>query len=412
MATATDTIRIGIAGLGEATTEILPSYSTHPNVKLAAAADKRKYALERFHEEFGSEVYSDIEDMCKAPDLDAIYVATNHELHCEHVLMALDCGKHVVVEKPMALTVEECERMNRFAEEKGLILLCGHNHSWDAPIRKMREIIVSGELGKVCMINTWNFNDFMVRPYPHSHLEFSRGVVLNQGPHQIDIVRLLGGGMVRSVRAMAGRWDPSRPGEGGYVCYLEFEDGTPASLVFNGYGFFDTAELFWWIGEGGQARTQYKNQTSRQNYRSLPPEPERTRILEEMKNRMRYGSVGVGEAPNMPPGWEKGGARSHSGPRHQSFFGITIVTCEKGDMRQSQDGVLIYGDEMREVPIEASAHGRRAELDELYNAIVHGKPLTHGGRWGQATVEVCQALLQSAAERREVMLEHQVPAAD
>ena len=405
-----DVVRIGVAGLGEATTEILPSYSSHPGVKLAAAADRRAEALDLFREEFGADVYTDISDMCRNPDLDAIYIATNHEMHCEHVLMALNHGKHVIVEKPMALTVDECERMNRKAEETGLTLLCGHNHSWDAPIRKMREIVVSGEIGRVRMINTWNFNDFMVRPYPHSHLEFSRGVVLNQGPHQIDTVRLLGGGMVRSVRAMAMQIDPDRPGEGAYSAFLEFQDGTPATCIFNGYGMFDTAELFWWIGEGGQPRYPEKNVGARRAYYGLQ-EPERTRLLEEFKNKMRYGSVAMGQHPQMPAGWEKGGSTG-SQERHQPFFGLTVVTCERGDLRQTPDGIMMYGDERKEVPIDAGATGRRAEIDELYNALVLGKPLTHSGRWGQATVEVCQAILQSAAERREILLKHQIPYRD
>ena len=406
-------IRLGIAGLGEATTEILPGYRDHPYIQLAAAADKRRSALERFQEEFGAKVYDDIETMCKAPDLDAIYVATPHELHAEHVVMALRNGKHAIVEKPIALTIEDCEKMNAAADETGMKLLCGHNHSYDAPIQKMREIIRSGELGKVCMINTWNYNDFMVRPYPDFAIEMSRGVVLNQGPHQVDIVRLLGGGMVRSVRAVARKWDATRPGEGGYLCFLDFEDGAAASLVFNGYGFFDTAELFWGLGEGGQPRYYGKNQGARQIYVKLQ-EPERSRLLEDMKERMRYGSVSAGERPEMPAGWEKGGARGPESQqeRHQPFFGLTVITCEKGDLRQSKDGIFIYGDTITEVPIEARASGRRAEINELYNALVHGRPMCHDGRWGEATVEVCLAILQSAAERKEIKLSHQVPARD
>src|SRR4030095_7746899 len=111
----------------------------------------------------------------------------------------------------MALSIEECERMNAAAEKHDIKLLCGHTHSFDPPIRKMREIIRSGELGRGGMINTWHFNDFMVRPYTNRDLEASRGVVLNQGPHQIDIVRLLGGGMVRSARSTTWRWCPDRP---------------------------------------------------------------------------------------------------------------------------------------------------------------------------------------------------------
>ena len=414
---AYDTLRVGVAGLGEAATEFLPDYAGDPRVRLRAAADQRAAARERFESEIKGKAYPTVEELCGDPDIDIVYVSTPHELHHRHVLTALRAGKHVIVEKPMALSVEDCEEMNREAERRGLRILCGHNHSYDAPITRMREIIKSGELGRLCMINTWNFNDFMVRPYPDFALEMSRGVVLNQGPHQVEIVRLLGGGMVRSVRAMAGSWDPTRPGEGAYSCYLEFEDGTPASLVFNGYGFFDTAELFWWIGEGGTPRYPGKHAGSWRNYRELRElaPAERETLLEDLKTRMRYGDVGLGQRPAMPEGWEKGGFRAGGDEpqeRHQPFFGLTVVSCEKGDMRQSQDHIQVYGDTRREIHVSQERVRRRAEIDEMYGCLVEGRPLLHSGRWGQATIEVCAAILRSTRERREIRLSHQVPFPD
>ena len=134
----------------------------------------------------------------------------------------------------MALSIDECEAMNQAAEKNRVNLLCGHTHSFDPPVRKIREIVKSGELGKLCMINAWNYNEFMYRPRMKHELATSRGVVLNQGPHHVDVVRLIGGGMVRSVRAMTGIWDKAREHEGSYTCYLEFEDGTPSTLVYSG----------------------------------------------------------------------------------------------------------------------------------------------------------------------------------
>jgi len=98
--------------------------------------------------------------------------------------------------------------------------------------------------------------------------------------------------------------------------------------------------------------------------------------------------------------------------RRQPFFGLTVVTCEKGDMRQTVDGIMIYGNEKREVPIERGVRARKAELTELYEAVEKGKKMSHDGRWGEATLEVCLAILQSAAERREIHLKHQVPVID
>jgi predicted dehydrogenase len=402
--------------LGEAVTEFLPDYVKHPKVKVTAAADMREAALDRFRHEVNGQTYRNLEELCRSSDVDIVYIATPHELHAQHTLLALECGKHVIVEKPMALTVEDCDRMNDEADRRGLKILCGHNHSYDVPIRKMREIIRSGELGSLCMINTWNYNDFMVRPYPDSAIETSRGVVLNQGAHQVDIVRVLGGGMVHTVRARTMNWDPSRSGEGAYICYLEFENDVPATLVFNGYGFFDTAELFGWIGESGAARYPEKHVGARKRYNELHklPQNERTQRLEDLKTKMRYGNVGLGERPEMPAGWEKGGYRPGIDPdtKHQPFFGLTVVSCEKGDMRQSRDHLIIYGDEKREVELSKGVRRRNGEIDELYECLVHGKPLLHDGRWGAATVEVCVAMLQSTAERKEIQLTHQVPFRD
>ncbi len=404
----TEVLRLGFAGLGEAATLVLPEIIELPYIKVTAAADLRKDALKRFQEVVKRKVYDSVEELCQSPDVDAVYIATPHEFHAQHTLFALENRKHVIVEKPMALSLEDCEKMNTAAEKHGVKLLCGHTHSFDPPIRKMREIIRSGELGKVCMIHTWNYNDFMVRPYPDHELVMSWGVVLNQGPHQVDIVRLLGGGVVRSVRAMTGRWESTRPAETSYVCYLEFENGVPATLVYNGCGFFDTAELFWWLGEGGLPRYPEKNALCRRNYKVLGAD--RERVVAEMKERMRFGNVGLKGKPFMPPGWEKGGYRPGIDPeiRHQPFFGLTVVTCEKGDMRQSPDGILIYGDEKKEFPVEKGMRGRKAEITELYEAVVKGKPMFHDGRWGEATLEVCLGILQSATERREITMSHQV----
>lgn len=384
-----------MAGLGVASTQILPVVSKLPYIQVTAAADVRQEALTKFRKEYDAEVFTSFEEMCKSPNVDFVYVATPNELHARHVITAAEHGKHAIVEKPMALSIEECEAMNRAAEKNGVRLLCGHTHSFDPPIRKMREIVRGGELGRLRMVHSWNYNEFMYRPRMKRELATSRGVVLNQGPHHVDIVRLIGGGMVRSVRAMTGIWDKARAHEGSYVCYLEFEDGTPATLVYSGYGFFDTAELFWWIGEGGQPRDPEANLKVREKIRGVRTAEEE----ESLKEEMRYGGRREGEYSHA---W--------GGESRQPFFGFTLVSCEKGDIRQSPHGLFVYGEnQKREVAVPAGRRGREAEAEELYQAVVNRRPVFHDGRWGEATLEVCLAMLESAKERKEVFLSHQVP---
>ena len=95
-------------------------------------------------------------------------------------------------------------------------------------------------------------------------------------------------------------------------------------------------------------------------------------------------------------------------------MGLAIASLDRADVRQSRHGLFIHDDAGKhDVEIaggrETAIVQRRAELEELYRAVVHGEPLWHDGRWGMATLEVCLAMMQSARERREIMLAHQVP---
>lgn len=390
-------LRLAIDGLGVASTQILPALVNHPTVKLTAGCDVREEALEKFRKEFNADAYADIEELCSSTNVDAIYVCTPNHVHADHVIIAAEHKKHVIVEKPMALSIKECEAMNAAAARNGVQILCGHTHSFDPPVRKMRRMIAGGEYGRLGMIHTWNYTDLMYRPRMEHELNSKLGgnAIFNQGPHQIDVVRLLGGGLVHSVRGMTGIWDPARRAEGAYTAYLEFEDGTPATVVYNGYGHFDTAELHYWVGEGGQPRDPETNAKSHAALQSIGDQ-EAT-----LKEAMRFGGSREGGFAHR---------REENMERHQPFFGVTLVSCEKADLRQSPDGIYVYTAKGKEeITIPVGLGGREAEFDELYQAVMHDRPVQHDGRWGEATLEVVLAIQESARERREIVLSHQIP---
>jgi phthalate 4,5-cis-dihydrodiol dehydrogenase len=406
-----DILRMGFAGLSMEATKVLTQVAGLPNVKLTAAADaKRTAALDRFSAEFGAETYDSIEKLCQSPKVDAVYIATTPALHAEHAIIAAKHRKHVIVEKPMALSLDDAERMNDTAEKYGVKLLCGHTHSFDAPVRKIREIVHNGELGKLCMIHTWNYNEFMYRRFTNEDLAATHGIILNQVPHQVDIVRLIGGGMVKSVRAVTGVWDSLRTSEGAATCFLQFADGVAATIVYNGRAYFDTAELFWWIGEGGQPRAPDTNFKARLNLKNLAG-TDRDAEIEKMKEReMRYGARGLAEVPSHH-GWEE--PRTARAEVHQPFFGFTLVSCERGDIRQSPDGLVVYGEETKkEIAVARGVRGRQAEINELCEAVFNNRPLFHDGRWGEATLEVCLGIIDSARDGKERALSHQVAVRD
>ena len=112
-----EVLRLGIAGLGVASTQILPPVSALPFIKVAAAVDTRTDALAKFRETYKGETFTSIDEMCASSNVDAVYVATPNQLHAQHAITAADHKKHVIVEKPMAPSIQECEAMNQAAEK-------------------------------------------------------------------------------------------------------------------------------------------------------------------------------------------------------------------------------------------------------------------------------------------------------
>src|SRR5260221_8466355 len=208
----TEKIRIGIAGMGAAARAFLPPIRDHAEFELVAFADPVAEIRDSVAAETGAAGFADLPSMLAKAKLDAVYIATPTDLHAEHASLVFAAGKHVLTEKPMAIRLDEARQMVAAAERAGVVLVVGHAHGFDRPIQAMREIITSGRLGRVRMIHTWNFTDWMYRPRRPDELEIALGggVTFRQGSHQFDIIRLLGGGMVRSVRANTFDWDPGR----------------------------------------------------------------------------------------------------------------------------------------------------------------------------------------------------------
>src|SRR5216684_4006706 len=131
-------LKFGLAGIGAGARNLLEGFAHSPRVRLTAVAD-----------EFGVQTFRSVGDMSRQGDVDAIWVATPNQLHAEHAIAALERGKHVIVSKPMAVTLEECVAMNHAAERNGVLLLAGHSQAMAAPIRKMAELAWSGEFGRL-----------------------------------------------------------------------------------------------------------------------------------------------------------------------------------------------------------------------------------------------------------------------
>lgn len=385
-------LRFGIVGLGRAAAATVPAIARNPNTAIVAAADTNSDVLQAFCQQYSARGYGRVQDLCQDPHVDAVYIATPTHLHTEHVLVAVSAGKHIICEKPLAITLDDANQMIDAVERTGVQFIVGQSQSYEPPVRAMRDLVRSGDLGRLGLISGWYFNDWLYRPRLPAELNtrMGGGVVFRQGAHHFDIARLIGGGLLRSVRATTGVWDPQRPTEGSYSAFLEFEDGAAANLVYSGYDHFLITEL-----TGGQTEGGTRVDPSQQVHAAA------RRALDEAGDAALKRQAGVGV-----------NTRRHTA-LYQAYFGLTIVSCERGDIRQTPDGLMVYGDrEQWTLPLEPGVGGRDLMVAELYEAVAHAKPPSHSGRWAKATLEVSLAVLESARTRREIRLSHQVPTND
>ncbi|MYK33989.1 MAG: hypothetical protein F4045_02450 [Chloroflexi bacterium] len=120
-------LRVGLAGLGSVSRTILGSVDTIENVKLTAVADIRQEPLDAAREKYGVETFDSVEAMCESPNVDAVWVCTPNLFHAEHTIIAAERGKHVICEKPMAVTLEQAQAMVDIVEQKGVRYVQGHS---------------------------------------------------------------------------------------------------------------------------------------------------------------------------------------------------------------------------------------------------------------------------------------------
>ncbi|MCP3730033.1 Gfo/Idh/MocA family oxidoreductase [Sphingomonas sp. MG17] len=378
----------GIIGLGLAGGIMAPIIAEHPGLTLAGAAETDASTRATFTADTGLPAYAEVCELLANPTVDFVYVATPHQCHRAHAVLAAEHGKHIIVEKPMALSLADCDAMIDAANANGVQLVIGHTHSFDPAIAAIRALIDSGRTGAPVSLAMWNFTDFLYRPRRPEELDSARGggILYNQLPHQLDVARLIVNSPIRSVRAATTRLDPTRPTEGGCSAFVDFENGACATVVYSGYDRFDSDELHGWIAEGGQLKTARHGHARRMLSKIAGPEGEAA------QRRVQFGY---------------GAAGAHGNPPHQPHFGLMLVSCERADIRQSADGLYIYDDAgADEQPIIRSSWrpGRGDVLEELRRAVVDGVPPLHDGTFGRGTVEAAIAIAQSAAARREITI--------
>ncbi|MFZ2654498.1 MAG: Gfo/Idh/MocA family oxidoreductase [Victivallales bacterium] len=200
-------IKIGVIGVGGRGTLARCAHLPGEGSRIVAGVDVNDENLKNFKEFAGDDVFvsKDYKKLLAIKEIDAVFITSPDFLHEEHGVAALLAGKAVYLEKPMAITIEGCDRLLKTAYKTGSKLYLGHNMRHFPVILKMKEVIDSGVIGEVqagwCRHFINYGGDAYFRDW-HSERKNTTGLLLQKGAHDIDVMHWLMGGYTKTVVGM------------------------------------------------------------------------------------------------------------------------------------------------------------------------------------------------------------------
>jgi predicted dehydrogenase len=220
-------LNIGIIGCGKITqVRHAPEYQENPNCVLTAYYDGIPERAKALADQYGGKAYDSM-DALLSSGVDAVSVCVANVDHASVTIKALNAGKHVLCEKPMATTIEDCEAMVAAAKRNGKYLMIGHNQRFALAHQKARDLILSGEIGKPLSFHTtfghpgpegWTG---LANSWFFDKKQAAFGALADLGIHKADIIHYLLGEPVVEVTAAAG------------TLHKKFPDGSPISVEDN-----------------------------------------------------------------------------------------------------------------------------------------------------------------------------------
>lgn len=238
--------KIGIIGCGKiAQVRHIPEYASHKEAVLAGFYDLNQERAKEMAGQYGGKVFASYEALIGDPEIDAVSVCAANSAHAEITMAALRAGKHVLCEKPMAMSLKECEDMVAVAKETGRYLMIGHNQRLAKAHAKARRLIEKGTIGEIVTFKT-NFahggpETWSIDP-GKSVWFFDKekavlGAMADLGIHKTDLIQYLTGSKVVEVMAYLGTID-KRGADGDLIgvddnaiCIYRMESGCMGTMT-------------------------------------------------------------------------------------------------------------------------------------------------------------------------------------
>ena len=261
--------RIGIIGCGKiAQVRHIPEYAENPYAELAGFYDLNTQRAAELAAQYGGKAYESAEAMLADPAIDAVSVCVANHAHAPITIAALKAGKHVLCEKPMATTLEECEEMVKTAHEAGKFLMIGHNQRLAKAHAVAKELIDQGMIGRIITFRTTfghgGPETWSVDPGKNTWFfdknKAAMGAMADLGIHKTDLIQFLTGQHVVRTTARVVTLDKKDASgqligvDDNAICIYEMSGGTMGTMTasWTYYGAEDNSTILY--GEKGIMR--------------------------------------------------------------------------------------------------------------------------------------------------------------
>ncbi|GAA3412447.1 Gfo/Idh/MocA family protein [Paenibacillus hodogayensis] len=230
--------RTAVIGAGRIANSHLSGVRAIPEFALVAIADVNEERARELGQTDRLNCYADYREMIREEKPDAAIIALPHYLHREAAVFCAEHGCHLMIEKPMAISLNECDEISAAVRRSGVMAMVGHTQHYMAANRTARELVRNGSLGKLVMINDTRHGDYFSADRPDWFFRkelAGGGRMMNLGSHSIDRIQWITDRSINKVKASLTFYGNRGDVEGSGLVYSENEEGVPIMISQSGY---------------------------------------------------------------------------------------------------------------------------------------------------------------------------------
>jgi len=246
-------ISVGMIGTGSIAPLHLKAIKAHPETTLVAVSDLSMDRAKKAAAPFGAAIYTDYREMLVQEKLDVVIINLPHALHEEAAIACAEHGVHILLEKPMSISLASCNRIIDVCKKENVLLQIGHVQRYMQENQACRAIIESGDLGELVMINDMRTTNYFEPSRPKWFLSKAMaggGIWMNYGAHALDKLCYLTGSRIASANGVCTYHNAECDVDGSAQVFARTQNGVTAAITLCGYAVVPVHETMIYLSKG------------------------------------------------------------------------------------------------------------------------------------------------------------------